>query len=72
MWGSRQFYVDGIEAFGRWDNLAVFIDKRTGAVRKEFFTPNFTKIRQMPRSLRPAEARRGTEASGGSRRSVTS
>ena len=47
VWGSRQFYVDGVEAFARWDNLAIFIDKRTGAVRQEFHTPNFAKISRM-------------------------
>lgn len=47
VWGSRQFYVDGVEAFARWDNLAIFIDKRMGAVREEFHTPNFAKISSM-------------------------
>ncbi|QAY73148.1 hypothetical protein ET445_07090 [Agromyces protaetiae] len=47
VWGSRQFYVDGLEAFARWDNLAIFVDKRTGEVRKDFHTPNFAKIRRM-------------------------
>jgi hypothetical protein len=46
-WGSREFLVEGREAFARWDNLAIFIDKRTGEVRKELFTPNFDKIANM-------------------------
>ncbi|SIN93168.1 hypothetical protein [Agromyces cerinus] len=47
VWGSRQFSVDGVEAFARWDNLAIFIDKRTAAVRQELHTPNFAKISSM-------------------------
>jgi hypothetical protein len=47
VWGSRQFFLDGVEAFARWDNLAIFIDKRSGDVRQEFFTPNFEKISAM-------------------------
>ena len=47
VWGSRQFSVDGVEASARWDNLAIFIDKRTGRLREEFHTPNFAKISRM-------------------------
>ncbi|MFB6610027.1 hypothetical protein ACFCVO_06905 [Agromyces sp. NPDC056379] len=47
VWGSRQFHLDGVEAFARWDNLAIFIDKRTGEVRQEFRTPNIVKISSM-------------------------
>lgn len=46
-WGSRQFFVDGNASFGRWDNLAIFIDKQTGAVREDHHTPNLKKIRAM-------------------------
>ncbi|WP_350349142.1 hypothetical protein ABIQ69_04175 [Agromyces sp. G08B096] len=46
-WGSRQFLVDGNPSFGRLDNLAIFIDKHTGAVREDYVTPNLKKIRGM-------------------------
>lgn len=54
VWGSRQFLVDGVEAFARWDNLVIFIDKRTGEIREEFCTPNFAKIREMKPVTAPA------------------
>jgi hypothetical protein len=47
VWGSRQFFLDGVEAFARWDNLVIFIGKRSGDVREEFYTPNFERIREM-------------------------
>ncbi|WP_328907943.1 hypothetical protein OG230_35860 [Streptomyces sp. NBC_00234] len=47
LWGAREFLVDGREAFGRWDNLAIFIDKRTGEVRSDLRTLNFRKISAM-------------------------
>lgn len=47
VWGSRQFFLEGVEAFARWDNLVIFIDKRTGDIREEFHTPNFQKISEM-------------------------
>ena len=47
VWGSRQFYIDGDTSFARWDNLAVFVDRRTGAVRVELHTLNFAKISRM-------------------------
>ncbi|MGW8884609.1 hypothetical protein [Streptomyces sp. NPDC055749] len=47
VWGAREFHIEGREAFGRWDNLAIFIDKRTGEVRSDWYTPNFRKIRAM-------------------------
>lgn len=46
-WGSREFFVDGDASYGRWDNSAIFIDKRTGEVRSDLHTPNFDKIRAM-------------------------
>lgn len=47
VWGSRQFYIDGIEAYARWDNLVIFIDKETGNIREDLHTLNFGKIRAM-------------------------
>ncbi|MEK8142093.1 hypothetical protein NKH18_04165 [Streptomyces sp. M10(2022)] len=47
VWGAREFLIDGREAFARWDNLAIFIDKRTGEVRADHRTLNFRKIREM-------------------------
>ena len=46
-WGSREFLVEGREAFARWDNLAYFVDKQTGAVRTELFNASLRKIQQM-------------------------
>lgn len=46
-WGAREFEVEGREGFGRWDNLVYFVDKRTGEVRKENFTPNARRIHDM-------------------------
>ncbi len=46
-WGSRQFFLDGREAFGRWDNLVIFIDKRSGDVRQDFYNLNLEKIDEM-------------------------
>jgi len=54
VWGSRQFLVEGAEAYARWDNLVIFIDKRTGDIREEFHTPNFAKITQMKPIPAPA------------------
>ncbi|QEO15131.1 hypothetical protein FLP10_12440 [Agromyces intestinalis] len=48
-WGAREYIVDGRLEFNRMDNLAIFIDKRTGEVRREYFTPNFDKIAGMTR-----------------------
>jgi hypothetical protein len=47
VWGSRQFLLEGREAFGRWDNLVIFIDKRSGGVREDFHTLNLEKIGKM-------------------------
>ncbi|MEV1131386.1 hypothetical protein [Agromyces sp. NPDC049794] len=47
VWGAREFLVEGQEAFGRWDNLVIFIDKQTGAVREDVHTLNLEKIREM-------------------------
>jgi hypothetical protein len=54
VWGSRQFYIEGREAFGRWDNLVIFIDKRTGEVREEIHTLNLEKVRKMKPISAPA------------------
>ncbi|MFH8616121.1 hypothetical protein ACH4E8_13750 [Streptomyces sp. NPDC017979] len=56
-WGAREFFVDGQAAYGRVDNTAIFIDKRTGAVRADLFTPNFDKIRAMTPVIVPEAAR---------------
>ncbi|MEU9605671.1 hypothetical protein [Streptomyces sp. NPDC048057] len=55
-WGAREFFVDGQAAYGRVDNTAIFIDKRTGTVRADLFTPNFDKIRAMTPVIVTAEA----------------
>ena len=47
VWGAREFLIDGREAFGRWDNLAIFIDKRTGEVRSDLRTLHSRKISAM-------------------------
>ena len=47
VWGAREFLVDGHDEFARWDDLAIFIDKASGAVREEQFLPNRLKIRAM-------------------------
>ncbi|MRG61339.1 hypothetical protein GE115_15895 [Agromyces sp. CFH 90414] len=47
VWGAREFLVDGHDEFQRWDNLAIFIDKASGAVREEPFLPNRLKVRAM-------------------------
>ncbi|WP_461104523.1 hypothetical protein [Tessaracoccus terricola] len=47
VWGSREFLVEGREAFARWDNLAYFVDKQTGEVRAEVFSASFDKIGDM-------------------------
>ncbi|WP_445402543.1 hypothetical protein ACSMX9_13345 [Streptomyces sp. LE64] len=47
VWGAREFHVDGLAAYGRTDNIALFVDKHTGEVRRDWFTPNFDKVRAM-------------------------
>jgi hypothetical protein len=47
VWGSRQFLLEGREAFARWDNLVIFIDKRSGDVRKDLRNLNSKKVREM-------------------------
>ncbi|MGW1145936.1 hypothetical protein ACWD6I_12930 [Streptomyces sp. NPDC002454] len=47
VWGAREFHVDGLAAYGRTDNIVVFVDKNTGEVRRDWFTPNFGKVRAM-------------------------
>lgn len=66
VWGSRQFFVDGLAAYARWDNLALFIDKRTGAVRQDWHTPNYAKISKMTPCTASSDAvHRGTTAEPG-------
>ncbi len=46
-WGAREFLVEGRESFGRWDNIAYFVNKQTGEVRKAHFNASFDKIDNM-------------------------
>ncbi|UOE42644.1 hypothetical protein [Agromyces larvae] len=46
-WGSREYLVDGHVQFNRNDNLAIFIAKRTGEVRREAYILNLDKIDAM-------------------------
>ncbi|MEU5979108.1 hypothetical protein [Streptomyces sp. NPDC047315] len=57
-WGAREFFLDGQAAYGRVDNTAIFIDKSTGAVRADLFTPNFGKIEAMTPVTVPADESR--------------
>ena len=47
VWGSRQFLVEGREAFARWDDLVIFIDKQTGEVTEEHRPLHSARIRKM-------------------------
>lgn len=55
VWGAKEFLVDSLEPSARYDNLAIFVDKATGAVRQEYHTPNFEKIRRMSPIDAPAQ-----------------
>ncbi|WP_136708457.1 hypothetical protein [Agromyces sp. H66] len=46
-WGAREFLVEGRDAFSRWDNLVIFVDKETGEVREDTYTLHVRKIAQM-------------------------
>lgn len=47
VWGSRQFLVEGRAEYGSWNNEVLFMDKRTGEVRRDMHNANFRKIRAM-------------------------
>ena len=47
VWGAREFYVDHKREFGRMDSLVVFIDKRTGEVRRDHRFGHVEKLRAM-------------------------
>ncbi|RXZ69937.1 hypothetical protein [Agromyces albus] len=47
VWGAREFLVEGREAFGRWDNMVIFIDKQSGEIREDVHTLNLEKIEEM-------------------------
>src|SRR3546814_10672314 len=34
-WGAREFFVEHRQSFVRMDNLALFIDKQTGDIRRD-------------------------------------
>ncbi|MGI9821831.1 hypothetical protein [Agromyces sp. Marseille-Q5079] len=55
VWGSREFSVDHRREFGRMDSLVVFIDKRTGEVRRDLRFGHVEKLRAMT----PVEDRDG-------------
>ncbi|TDE90864.1 hypothetical protein EXU48_17325 [Occultella glacieicola] len=47
VWGSRQFFLEGKAEYGSWNNEVLFMDKRTGEVRRDMHNANFRKIRAM-------------------------
>lgn len=57
-WGAREFFVEHRQSFVRMDNLALFIDKQTGDIRRANHVAEFDKIQAM----RPVSARVDADA----------
>lgn len=57
-WGAREFFVEHRQSFVRMDNLALFIDKQTGGIRRANHVAEFDKIQAM----RPVSARVDADA----------
>ena len=55
VWGAREFLVDGREAFARWDNRVIFIDKQTGAVHEGWRNLHAKKVNAMTQVAAPAD-----------------
>ena len=55
VWGAREFLVDGQEAFARWDNRVIFIDKQTGEVHEGLRNLLVTKVNAMTQVAAPAD-----------------
>jgi hypothetical protein len=54
VWGAREFLVDGREAFARWDNRVIFIDKQTGEVHEGMRNLHVKKVNAMKQVVTPA------------------
>ncbi|MFB9308830.1 putative FMN-binding regulatory protein PaiB [Agromyces hippuratus] len=53
VWGAREFLVDGREAFARWDNRVIFIDKQTGDVHEGMRNLHVKKVNAMTQVAAP-------------------
>ncbi|WP_194410984.1 hypothetical protein [Microbacterium cremeum] len=55
VWGAREFLVEGREAFARWDNRVIFVDKETGEVHAGLRNLHAKKIRAMTPVTAPSD-----------------
>ena len=54
VWGAREFLVEGRQAFARWDNRVLFINKETGEVHEGLRNLHAKKVRAMTPIAAPA------------------